>query len=228
MLQMRPRRKKQTVKDQTKAGNKTNEVSPTPIGWPTSDPDYAKYGVTIFCQPCSPLEAEAEVAPSPETVESDDAGLSLHMIFHPGCNCAAGKSPWCPSEITVDTQEVESQPVVQKLRDLNMTAARLHLFSDMVRNLLILVVGLLIQLGLVKDQKHADAVCSLIVAVLILIGSLALVLRVAGRLMKCCRWKASSNTDIKRENSYEVKEIQPDPEPEPHVSAAGLAKQEFV
>eukprot|EP00928_Gymnodinium_smaydae_P033668 TRINITY_DN24053_c0_g1_i1.p1 TRINITY_DN24053_c0_g1~~TRINITY_DN24053_c0_g1_i1.p1 ORF type:complete len:412 (+),score=56.84 TRINITY_DN24053_c0_g1_i1:44-1237(+) len=224
MLQMRPRQKKQIVKDKAKAGGETSEVSPTPIGWPTSDPDFAEYSDTIFCQPCSPLESEAGVgvAPSPTTIETEDTGLSLHMIFHPGCNCAAGKAPWCPSEVTLNVEEEESQPAAHKFRDLNMTAARLHLFSDMVRNILILVVGVLLQLGILKDQKYADAVCSLIVAVLILIGSLALVLRVTGRLTRCCRRKATSSA-TGTENTSGDKIAQPDVE-----LATKMAVQESV
>lgn len=108
---------------------------------------------------------------------------TLHMAIHPGCTCSDH------DEIVVDEGSALTQEstVVAKARNLNLVAALLHLITDVLRGILILIVALLIELGGVQDAERADAVCALIVACLIALGALALFIKVAARLWSFLR-----------------------------------------
>jgi hypothetical protein len=93
----------------------------------------------------------------------------------------------------------------------------------MARSLLILVVALLIQLGIVQDAKHADAMCGLIVAVLIVIGSMALMLRVAGHLKSFLRKTSLGKASIAEKECEEKGQC-----PEPQKSVASVVEQPYV
>jgi Co/Zn/Cd efflux system component len=109
---------------------------------------------------------------------------TLHMALHPGCTCSDhGEAP------ETSTDKSLAAPLTQteiKARNLNLVAAMLHLVTDVLRGVLILFVSLLIQLGGVEDAQKADAVCALIVAVLIAAGSIALLVKVVTRLYGFC------------------------------------------
>merc|ERR1711957_115092 len=105
---------------------------------------------------------------------------TLHMTLHPGCACAdhadAAKDSMQKDPSTDET------PSVTKAQNLNVIAAMLHLVTDVLRGILVLVVALLILMGGVEDAERADAICALVVAFLIFAGSIALAVKVLKRL----------------------------------------------
>jgi len=112
---------------------------------------------------------------------------SLHMMFHPGCQCLQAPTiDWsCQEEPALNPEAQTETAHYGKLRNLNSAAAMIHLVSDMLRSVLLLVVGVLIQSG-TQDAQYADALCGLVVSLLVCMGSMALLLRMAGRLHRCC------------------------------------------
>eukprot|EP00929_Paragymnodinium_shiwhaense_P100647 TRINITY_DN6314_c0_g1_i1.p1 TRINITY_DN6314_c0_g1~~TRINITY_DN6314_c0_g1_i1.p1 ORF type:complete len:523 (-),score=107.07 TRINITY_DN6314_c0_g1_i1:382-1950(-) len=86
---------------------------------------------------------------------------TLHMFVHPGCSTTG-----CACE--------EDKQRESKAMSLNVAAAMIHLFADVLRSVTILVVGLLIEAGVIVDAGRADAYCALAVAAFIFLGSVAL------------------------------------------------------
>eukprot|EP00931_Biecheleriopsis_adriatica_P095699 TRINITY_DN69310_c0_g1_i1.p1 TRINITY_DN69310_c0_g1~~TRINITY_DN69310_c0_g1_i1.p1 ORF type:complete len:400 (+),score=69.15 TRINITY_DN69310_c0_g1_i1:89-1288(+) len=196
-------------------GTDSAELNPTSIGRETPKEAEVDLQEDVpwkadYCPPCdlslSEDVGDNETSASPaadtlvdapecpagaEDVDEDGMMTTLHMVLHPGCSCAV-KIQYKSEKSTTDPS-VEKKPESQQTdsttpkasRNLNVVAAMLHLVTDMLRSLLILIVALLIQFELVKDAEYTDAVCALVVAVLILVGSLALLLRVAARLKPC-------------------------------------------
>lgn len=96
----------------------------------------------------------------------------LHAIVHPGCSGdhTAGSGEKTASE--------------KKATNFNVTAAMLHLVADCLRGVVILITALIIQAGAVSDPERADAVCALLVAVFVALGSVALIYRMLLALRK--------------------------------------------
>eukprot|EP00927_Polykrikos_kofoidii_P073110 TRINITY_DN69183_c0_g1_i1.p1 TRINITY_DN69183_c0_g1~~TRINITY_DN69183_c0_g1_i1.p1 ORF type:complete len:501 (-),score=38.45 TRINITY_DN69183_c0_g1_i1:175-1677(-) len=92
----------------------------------------------------------------------------LHKIVHPGCGCAAHEAGTSGGR--------ENGEVARA--NLNVLSAMLHLIADIMRSFTILVVAVLIQARVIVNVRSADAVCALIVATFVLIGSLELVRRI--------------------------------------------------
>lgn len=124
------------------------------------------------CMPClEPPELTPEV-PAPPVPESTgperprkgrrSRAKMLHMAFHPGCQCYSEPG----------REEDEAPP--PWAANLNVYGAVLHLATDVARGVLVLVVGLLLQAGLLKDVARADAQCALLVAACVFAGSAAL------------------------------------------------------
>merc|ERR1712039_752467 len=67
-------------------------------------------------------------------------------------------------------------------RNLNVIAAMVHLITDLLRSVLILLVALVIQLGGVEDAERTDAICALIVAFLVCAGSVLLLSKLGARV----------------------------------------------
>jgi len=88
----------------------------------------------------------------------------LHMLVHPGCT----------GHDDARQPELGSSPAAPPKININMVSAMLHLLADLARSIAILVAGVLIQAGLVGDAGRADALCALLVAVFVLLGSVAL------------------------------------------------------
>mmetsp|Transcript_130807 Transcript_130807/g.279831 ORF Transcript_130807/g.279831 Transcript_130807/m.279831 type:complete len:453 (-) Transcript_130807:40-1398(-) len=122
----------------------------------------------------------------------------LHKAFHPGCSAES-----CPlGDGSRDLRLVEEGacgevPQVPQAADdesnLNVHGALLHVITDVLRGLVILVAGLLLQFRVVEDAAKADAVCSLLVSACVVCGSLALLKGVVGALVPSPR--ASSAVD---------------------------------
>merc|ERR1719330_673449 len=103
----------------------------------------------------------------------------LHMLVHPGCTGHHG-SPSVPGSSP-------SVPQKSLQANLNVTSAMLHLLADVLRSITILVAGVLIQANVVGNPGRADAVCALLVAAFVALGSLALVNRMFSALNRVCR-----------------------------------------
>merc|ERR1719468_15124 len=88
----------------------------------------------------------------------------LHRLVHPGCTA---------NHSSADRMEVRSSRA-----NLNLDSALLHLMADVMRSACILVTAVLIEVGFVADAGRADAICALLVAVFVAIGSVALLSRV--------------------------------------------------
>lgn len=141
-------------------------------------------GDAVNCQKIccrAPGEELADASECPAGAEGVGGGMlsTLHMAVHPGCTCEHHEGDALTGSPTMPAAAGEG-------RNLNLVAAMLHLITDVLRGLLILAVALLIMLGGVHDAGRADAVCALVVAALIAAGSVALLLRVAGRLQTFC------------------------------------------
>mmetsp|Transcript_130580 Transcript_130580/g.418675 ORF Transcript_130580/g.418675 Transcript_130580/m.418675 type:complete len:509 (-) Transcript_130580:106-1632(-) len=95
----------------------------------------------------------------------------LHMLVHPGCDgshhgSSGAADPAAP-------QDSGSSSSI----NLNVSAAVLHLVADVFRGITILVTAILIEARAVEDAGKADAVCALVVALFVALGSVALVQR---------------------------------------------------
>lgn len=90
---------------------------------------------------------------------------TLHALVHPGCD---GRHAEIRLE-AVDASERKS--------NLNVTSAWLHLVTDALRGITILIVALVIEAGFVTDPGKADALCALLVAAFVALGSFALLPR---------------------------------------------------
>jgi Co/Zn/Cd efflux system component len=88
----------------------------------------------------------------------------LHDAFHPGC-----QDPGCND----DNCERGDGANSSWSANLNVYGALLHLATDVIRSIVVLVAGLLLQGGLVRDAARADAVCALVVGFCVFAGSSA-------------------------------------------------------
>mmetsp|Transcript_36471 Transcript_36471/g.100440 ORF Transcript_36471/g.100440 Transcript_36471/m.100440 type:complete len:435 (-) Transcript_36471:20-1324(-) len=107
--------------------------------------------------------------------EGKSAWISFaHSVVHPGC---AGHGGLC-SHNDASTPKIDEDGVqsagVREDKNLNVDSALLHVVSDVFRGVLIFVLALMIQLGVVVNAKKADAICAMLVAVLVFVGAGAL------------------------------------------------------
>lgn len=174
------------------------QQSPETIGRPT-----IALKTLQHCPPCKAQQLfDPTVDYSPDAQSKTEDYLSeLHMWIHPGCtSCGSGDIDWGLGDPGVrvegagDVTESNSSGgrdvvvAARKMsRNLNLIATMLHLVTDLLRSVTILCVAILIQLEAVQDAEHGDAVCALVVACLIFVGSMALLLQVFGRLYACCK-----------------------------------------
>jgi len=111
----------------------------------------------------------------------------LHQAFHPGCDpsgCHLSGGAAASTEASVNADGGRPAPE----ENLNVSGALLHLVADVLRSLVILVAGVLLQCGLFTDAAKVDAVCALTVSALIIAGSLAMVRDVVTALCRSfCR-----------------------------------------
>eukprot|EP00746_Dinoflagellata_sp_MGD_P124002 gnl/MRDRNA2_/MRDRNA2_58607_c0_seq1.p1 gnl/MRDRNA2_/MRDRNA2_58607_c0~~gnl/MRDRNA2_/MRDRNA2_58607_c0_seq1.p1 ORF type:complete len:494 (-),score=76.44 gnl/MRDRNA2_/MRDRNA2_58607_c0_seq1:747-2228(-) len=103
---------------------------------------------------------------SPKQCEAHWAGV-LHGLVHPGCD---GNHSFSCGHDRSHSKPNPSHGTV----NLNVDSALLHLWSDIFRGVAIFIVAVLIKCSLVKSARKADAVCALLVAGFILLGTLAL------------------------------------------------------
>jgi len=115
----------------------------------------------------------------------------LHALVHPGCTGDHGpgsseKSPSIPGERAAPDS------------NLNLSAAMLHLIADCMRGVTILITAIVIQAGVVSDTKRADAVCALLVAAFVALGSVALVHRMFTAFRRELRvWLSSTARSVR-------------------------------
>mmetsp|Transcript_46421 Transcript_46421/g.81683 ORF Transcript_46421/g.81683 Transcript_46421/m.81683 type:complete len:450 (-) Transcript_46421:6-1355(-) len=181
MLLGRPSRKRE--KDRKKGLNLCADFAGGETAAVGSEENCQKIGCPGPGECCRPIGEELADAPEcpAGAVEGIGGGVlsALHRAVHPGCTCEHAEED-APAGFPV-------MPATSgEGRNLNLVAAMLHLITDVLRGILILGIALLIMLGGVHDAGRADAVCALVVAALIAAGSIALLLRVAGRLPMFC------------------------------------------
>jgi len=88
----------------------------------------------------------------------------MHDAFHPGCRDQGCNDPSC---------EKGDEAPSSWSANLNAYGALLHLATDVIRSIVILFAGLLVEGGLLKDAARADAVCALVVGFCVFAGSAA-------------------------------------------------------
>jgi len=88
----------------------------------------------------------------------------LHDAFHPGC-----RDPGCDDSGCEKGGEAPSSWSA----NLNVYGALLHLATDVIRSIVVLVAGVLVQSGLLKDAARTDAICALVVGFCVFAGSAA-------------------------------------------------------
>lgn len=93
----------------------------------------------------------------------------LHTVVHPGCDGNHGSSSCAPSNNAVKDSAASGNNL-----NLNVDSALLHLTSDILRSIVIFIVAVMIKCNVVRSARKADAVCALLVAGFILMGSLAI------------------------------------------------------
>lgn len=100
------------------------------------------------------------------------------MLVHPGCSDShADHGGKCG-------QSGGAKP--RSEANLNVTAAMLHLWADVLRGITILVAAILIEAKWVADAGRADAICALVVAAFVALGSLALLQRMYVAIRRVC------------------------------------------
>jgi len=91
----------------------------------------------------------------PSEKQSEDL---VHSIFHAGC----ARPGQCPKSSGNTTDE----------KNLILFGATLHLATDVMRTLLEMCVGVLLQVGMLTDVKKTDAVTALVVGACVLVGTI--------------------------------------------------------
>jgi len=67
----------------------------------------------------------------------------------------------------------ETTAAVKREKNLNLYGATLHLATDVVRSIIVLITGLLLRCGILTDVARTDAVTALVVGICVLVGSAA-------------------------------------------------------
>jgi len=148
----------------------------------------------FMCSPCLPAAATPAQIPvqversSGSTQKSQEKSARrtaqiawLHQAFHPSCKDADCAAPKTGDGSAAEASMDDSADTDEK-SNLNLYGAVLHLLTDVLRSLVILVVGMLVQIGFISDAASADAICAIIVSICILVGSLALLRSAAAAL----------------------------------------------
>lgn len=125
-----------------------------------------------LCCPCDPLLQDTSPGP-------DGFGSMLHSVLHPGCDQCMVVRPAARGDAADDEAE---------LPNLNVSGATLHIATDVVRTLVMLLMGVLVTTGAVSRRSRADEICTLAVGSCVLLGSVAL-LSATVTSCCCCRTK---------------------------------------
>lgn len=99
----------------------------------------------------------------------------LHAAFHPSCD---------PTTCGASAPPAPGGAAPPEAVNLNVDGALLHLLADVLRSVVILIAGLLLQCGVIRDAAHADVVCALVVSVLIVLGSVVMLRKVVVALRR--------------------------------------------
>jgi len=119
---------------------------------------------------------------------SSSWGSWVHMLVHPGCASQTDHKGDCRAT----SGEQASSGLNRTNMNLNVHAAMLHLVADVLRGITILGVAIAIETGLVSDSGKADAVCALLVAAFVALGSVDLLRRFSGGLCSALRGSQDS------------------------------------
>mmetsp|Transcript_62390 Transcript_62390/g.193373 ORF Transcript_62390/g.193373 Transcript_62390/m.193373 type:complete len:345 (-) Transcript_62390:223-1257(-) len=82
---------------------------------------------------------------------------TLHSAFHPGCSRRCQSAPGCAPE---------------EVSNLNVYGVLLHVCTDVLRTLTMLVVGVLVRCGVLKNPVRVDACVAVFICACVLLGSL--------------------------------------------------------
>merc|ERR1719330_67765 len=138
------------------------EKPPPPKPQPRSGPGWVPRALPTTCM-------IAPTGPQPARRMQLSSAQALHAVLHPGCGgpsagCSmSGSGTGMSGEMKSDRGE----------KNLNLLGVTLHLAADVVRSLIVLVAGLLLELGVLTDVARTDAVCALVVGVFVLSGAAA-------------------------------------------------------
>lgn len=152
------------------------ELPPVPLGRDRGAQREPRKGARLklcaeFAKPrevCSALAGSADCrcndgsiggSGSVQPQEYGMAGL-FHRLVHPGCT---------------GHHAAEERGELS----LNVSSAMLHLVSDVMRGIIILVVAVLIEANVITEVGKADAICALLVALFVGLGSVELLRRMA-------------------------------------------------
>jgi len=158
----------------TAASDSEEVVPPPPLPAPPSVPSLASLDMVPPPPPvplCMPEGRSKQRERQQRRRQPQQNKLNLlHQAFHPNCQgCDLDKSSEETQIITGTKQQTEPAG-----ENMNVYGALLHLIADVVRSIVILVVGLLVQFRFLGDTARADAVCSLVVSTCVVCGSLPL------------------------------------------------------
>merc|ERR1719387_1478848 len=105
-----------------------------------------------LCDPCPPSQGPRR-----------GATRWLHAVFHPGCvdgECAATGVARDRSRSPSSCAEAQQRPATSAsmTHSLNVYGALLHLGTDVLRNVIVFITGVMIATGVLADGAKADAV----------------------------------------------------------------------
>lgn len=106
---------------------------------------------------------------------------ALHVLVHPGCTC--GSAGHYESPGGASSREAQA--------NMNMLATLLHLVADVLRGIVIFAVACIIQIFKVPCPDKWDAWCTMLVAVFVILGSVALL----GRAARTCYARILPSSD---------------------------------
>jgi hypothetical protein len=115
-------------------------------------------------------EGEGDGIGHPDENEEETWASLIHSLVHPGCEGHRGS---CSKLGDRGGTGIETTAKSSSDHNFNVDAAMLHIVSDVVRGILMLVLAILIRAGVV-NAKRADIISALLVAGLVLIGALSI------------------------------------------------------
>eukprot|EP00927_Polykrikos_kofoidii_P040551 TRINITY_DN3463_c0_g1_i1.p1 TRINITY_DN3463_c0_g1~~TRINITY_DN3463_c0_g1_i1.p1 ORF type:complete len:496 (-),score=59.38 TRINITY_DN3463_c0_g1_i1:277-1617(-) len=133
------------------------------------------------CVPCdSPPQANATSSPL----------QMFHMAFHPGCDSTCGRGSASPGGGVYGENDANTSTMSQERSSLNVSGATLHIATDVIRSIIIFTAGFLIYFRVLKTTPFvADAACSIVVGVCVIVGSAVMFRDITVRLraaLGCC------------------------------------------
>jgi Co/Zn/Cd efflux system component len=148
---------------------------------------------------------------SANSEESSNYIQTLHMWVHPGCQCRGLDESVKQKTIAKlegrDVTTPQDASLSKMKENLNLFSALLHLITDLLRSILILGASILIQFIGDEHAEQIDAICALLVAFLIFVGSFALFLKLSARV--CQQQRTGRLTSTQGNQVYQLDRATP-------------------